>query len=154
MAVLHYSPSLSLNLWEASEMQRNGESPVLGASVPVTKRLYDTIFYRLHSMEELKGVLRSVTSMRISSVLEELRQDEKLVGLYVPRDPIRVTPCILSLSPPHVLVAIPIFIEGATTSETEEVLRRCITSSAFVCKGNEIHVSIELPHTILYDILP
>ena|SRR3989338_7421853 len=144
MAVLYYSQSLTLDLREATERKRNGESYEMGAStsVPVSKEFYETIFTQLKKIKPLRRALRSVTSERMESLWKTL-YDLRLSGVHIPQGRIRVTPCVHHVNDESIYITIPFYIEGATDNQVEKILKHCINDEKVICKLNEIHVEIK-----------
>ncbi len=144
MATLHFSPSLSLDLMDAAEKQRNGEPHVLGSNIPVTAHFYDKVFNNLLDNKDLKRVLRKLTSKNLEQVWKE-RIDPTCSGIYIQEGSIRVTPCIKVVTDDGlILVAIPFYIEGATSNQIEQVLKACLSGGMVDCVGNELRVVINI----------
>lgn len=151
MAKLHYSSSLTLNLWVAAERQRNGEPHVIGASIPVTKRFYDEVFRKLSEDKNLVGALKKITTKKIEKLWQEIF-DSKFDGVYIPKGNIKVTPCIQIITPKAILVGIPFYIEGATSLQIERILKECLQGCNVLCVGNEIRVELEPFSSGSYDL--
>jgi hypothetical protein len=151
MAKLRYSQSLTLNLWEAADVQESGATPVIGANVPVTLRLYAEIYGRLQRNKKLEKALRKITSKSMEKAWEKIRgHNDPLIRF--PQGQIYVTPCIHSLTLRSAFVRIPFPID-ATSPQAESVLRECLGKSDFVCVGQEIHVVVEMGDgNIVYDL--
>lgn len=153
MALLHYSTSLTLNLWEASERQRNGEPHVLGSSITVTRRAYDEIFKKLSEDKEVTKALRRITPKRIACALQETFGDEILSSVHLTRGIIRITPCVHSVTEHDVTVGLPVFLEGLTSSQAEAVLKKCLNGLGSHCRGNELIFTVELTRLIRVDFV-
>lgn len=144
MAVLTYCATrpLVFGLGQAAERQKNGFEYTLGSTIPVGAHSYNKMYNSLVSDRCLKRVLRRITSGNLERLWLELISPT-LSGVYIPQKQIRLTPCIILITDEHVVVAIPIYIEGATAGQMETVLKACVVGESVGCKGHELRIILD-----------
>ena len=141
MATLVYDANrpLAFGLVEAAERQKNGLEFTLASIDPVQAHSYDSVYNALTNNPSLRRVLRRINTANLKKLWEELIQSS-LDGVYIPQGVIRLTPCIIKITEEYVVVAIPVYTEGATALQIETILSGCLVGEPIDCKGHELRI--------------
>ncbi len=146
MAKLHYSPWLVLDLFEAAERQRAGKECSIGASISVTKELYDHVFKDISSSVPVMSALKKITTGNISDAWTHKYPEDKMTLQSMT---IEVTPCIWKVTPEvsTVGISLPVFIPEIKIEDKkiEAILRACIGENpSLQFRGHEVLIWREI----------